>query len=105
MCPLFYGEYPVDTNVSVKRSDRDCKRAVQAGIPSPDTSHPGVYKAVWVNPSDSPSTAARGKMSRINEHWCDTIPDSKPRDLERTASSISGEGFDMIGPRFGHLNK
>ena len=89
-------------NVPVERSDRDCKRVVQAGIPSPDTSHPEVFKAVWVNPSNSPSLAARGDTSFVSEHLRDTIPDSKPRELERIASSISREGFDMIGPGFGH---
>ena len=99
---LFFGEYPLCTNVLVKRSDRECKRVVQAGIPSPDTSHPGAYEAVWVNPSNSPSLAARGDMSRISEYLCDTIQDSKAGELERTASSISREGFDMIGLGIGH---
>ena len=43
---VFFGENPVCTNVPVKQSDRDCRRVVQAGIPSPDTSHPGVYNAL-----------------------------------------------------------
>ena len=36
------------------------------------------------------------------ERLCDTIPDSKPSELERTASSIFIAGFDMIGYGFGH---
>jgi len=71
----------------------------------PEPSHPGVYETVLVNPSNSPSMAARGDKSRISEQLCDTILEAKPRELERTASSISGEGFDVINPGFGHSTK
>ena len=59
-------------DVPVQRSDRDCKRVGQAGIPSPDASHPGVFKAVWVNPSNSPSLAARGVMS-LSSYRCSRV--------------------------------
>ena len=100
----FFGENPVCTNVPVQQSDRDCKRKVQAGIPSPDTSHPCVIKAVWVNPSNSPLTAARGDMSHVSDKNACVTPSqiANPRNLNgpRLLSFIAG--FDMIGYGFGH---